>query len=202
MNYRAILEKNNINYTGRIYLCSLDSIGVSFFLENWGSPYITVMCVNKRILAILILCILPAPLLADLVEEKEVSKWGYTTIEHRLSNRETHIAEIQTIKSIKQASGLKNHYFHYVLSQECYPSYWEAIKRKMSLLYTGEKDYILSELSGKCVRTSDTAAKFATFKEQPRIFMLFNKYLNKTTYNKSTQPTPKNGAAGFKRYTP
>ena len=115
----------------------------------------------------------------ELVDEKQINKWGYTTIESRFSNRESYVAELQTIKSIKQAPELENHYYSYIISQEYYSSKWEAIKRKMSLLYTGEKNYTLSELHGKCVRIITTAVKFATFKEQSRVFSLFNKYLEK-----------------------
>lgn len=161
------------------------------------------MWINKLLISIGIILLNIGVLRAEfseLINEKEISKWGYTTIEYRLVNNESHLTEFQTIKSIKEAPGLKNHYYTYVLILECFPSYYDAYKKRLSLIFTGEKEYIMSELEGKCVRAIDTAAKFATFKERKRVFLLFNEYLDKNPHNKSSQPTPQSGAAAFKRY--
>ena len=116
---------------------------------------------------------------AQLVEEKEIEKWGYQTQSYQEEKTDNKVNKTQVIKSIKQAPSLEDHYYYYSLSEECYSSRISAIKRKMGLIILDEKDYTLSELEGKCVRIINTSANFATFDEQPRIFKLFNKYLDK-----------------------
>lgn len=119
-----------------------------------------------------------------LIDENTIQDWGYKTQSFRKETNKRTTIRYQSIKSLKQAKGLENHYYYYSLSQECYSGYFSAITRRIGLLVTDEKDYTLSELSGKCVRICNTRANFATFKEQPRIFKLFNKYLdNKTNKN-------------------
>ncbi len=116
---------------------------------------------------------------AQLVEEKEIEKWGYQTQSYQEEKTDNKVNKTQVIKSIKQAPSLEDHYYYYSLSEECYSSRISAIKRKMGLIILDEKDYTFSELEGKCVRIINTSANFATFDEQPRIFKLFNKYLDK-----------------------
>jgi len=142
------------------------------------------MC--KKLTNILLALTLIFPILANaqLVDEIEINKWGYTTTSYIFSNREMYIVETQIINSKKHAPSLKNHYYTYSLVLECYPEYYLAFKRKLGLIILDEKDYTLSDLSGKCVRIINTAAKFATYKELPRIFSLFEKNLEKIHLNK------------------
>ena len=162
------------------------------------------MWINKLLVSITILLLNSGAVsaeLTELIEEDEISKWGYITIEYRLANNETHMAEFQTIKSIIEAPGLKNYYYSYVLILECFPAYHEAYKKRLNLMFTGEKEYILSELEGKCVRAMDTSAKFSASREQKRIFLLFNEYLDNYSHNNSLKSgTPKNGAPLLKRF--
>lgn len=122
-----------------------------------------------------------------LIEEQEINKWGYTTIsfENKISNGVE--KKEQIIKSKKEAPGMENTYFYYSLSEQCFGDIFSAIKNKMGLLFRGEKDYLLSELTGKCVRVIDTSASFSAFNERTRIFSLFNKYLNNESHNKSAK---------------
>ena len=146
------------------------------------------MWINKLLVSITILLLNSGAVsaeLTELIEEDEISKWGYITIEYRLANKETHMTVFQTIKSLKKAPGLKNHYYSYVIILECFPAYYEAYKKRLNLMFTGEKEYILSELEGKCVRAIDTSAKFSTFREQKRIFLLMNEYLDNNPHNNS-----------------
>ena len=113
-----------------------------------------------------------------LIEEKEIKKWGYSTLKFEQTSNDGVKIQHQLIKSIKEEPGMKNTYYYYSLKQECFTSIFSAVKRKISLLFLGEKEYKLSELSGKCIRIIETSANSSTFKEQPRIFSLFNKYLN------------------------
>ncbi len=112
------------------------------------------------------------------IEEKEIKKWGYSTLKSERKLTDGVKIQYQLIKSIKEAPGMENTYYYYSLKQECFTNIFSAVKRKTSLLFLGEKEYKLSELSGKCIRIIETSANFSTFKEQPRIFSLFNKYLN------------------------
>jgi len=113
-----------------------------------------------------------------LVAEKEINNWGYITLGYESNINNGVVTKTQSIKSIKEAPGMKNHYYYYNLSQECYTNIVSAMKRKLSLLFLSEKDYRRSELSGKCVQVIETSANFSTFKEQPRVFLLFNNYLS------------------------
>ena len=115
---------------------------------------------------------------AFLIDDNTLHNWGYKTQSFKKEINQRGTIRHQFIKSLKQAKGLENHYYYYSLSQECYSGYFSALARRIGLLVTDEKDYTLSELSGKCVRICNTSANFATFNEQPRIFKLFNKYLN------------------------
>ncbi len=135
----------------------------------------------KYIISLLFIFLASNSVFADsvqLVKEKEIKKWGYQTLSYQEENFDNKTTKTQVIKSIKQAPGLEDHYYYYSLSEECYSSYIPAQKRKMGLIILDEKEYTLSELEGKCVRIINTSAKFAMFNEQPRIFTLFNKYLD------------------------
>lgn len=118
---------------------------------------------------------------AQLVDEKEINKWGYLTLRSENISDDNVTIKKQVIKSKKAAKRKKYHYYYYSLTLECYDGRFAAIKRRWGLLYSGEKDYRRAELSGRCIRIIDTSANFATFTEQPRIFSLFNKYLDNET---------------------
>lgn len=142
------------------------------------------MCIKSIKYPLFLILLMPVYAHAQLVNEKEINEWGYKTLTYNSSTSKSYIFETQLIKSKKHAPGFKDYYYYYALSQICYSGYFAALKRKLSLLERDEKDYTLSDLSGKCVRTVNTAANFDTYKEQPRIFELFKAYLDKT-HNKA-----------------
>lgn len=123
---------------------------------------------------------------AQLIDEKTIQQWGYSTLSssphpdyHAINDLEGETSlRYQGIKSKKPVKGMANTYYYFSLSEECFSNKFKAIKRRLSLGLLDDKDYRLGEIDGNCVRIVDTAAKFGTFEEQPRIHRLFNEYLD------------------------
>jgi hypothetical protein len=114
----------------------------------------------------------------QLIDERQIEQWGYYTLSHEKKLDDNATVMKQLIKSKKEAKGMENHFYYFTLSQICFMNSVAAQKRKSSLVVLEEKDYRLVALSEKCVLTINAIAKFATFKEQPRVFMLFKNHLN------------------------
>lgn len=124
----------------------------------------------------------------NLVAENVISKWGYFTrkppnsYEYKKLNKlpSTITIEYQTIRSKSPAPGQTDTYYYFTLSQECYPSKYKVIRRKLALsFFRDEKEYKLSFVNGNCIYITECAANFETFGEQPRIHKLFKKYMIK-----------------------
>lgn len=123
----------------------------------------------------------------QLVDEKTIQQWGYSTLSsspqpdyHAINDLEGEISlRYQGIKSNKPVKGMKNTFYYFSLIEECFSNKLKAMKRRLSLGLLDDKDYRLGKLDGNCVRIVDTAAKFGTFEEQPRIHRLFNQYLDR-----------------------
>ncbi len=123
---------------------------------------------------------------ANLVDERVIASWGYATRQdsgsaddYRKLNRVAASTAVrgQLIRSKQPAPGLKDTYYYFSLTEECFPGWFQAISRRAGLCFRDEKDYRLAFMKGKCVYITGSGANFATFGEQPRIHGLFKEYI-------------------------
>jgi len=128
----------------------------------------------------------------NVVDKNELKKWGYISKAlpgsydyHNVNNLENEISvQYQLIRSLKHIKGYDDYYYYYLISEECFPNKLAAIKRNLAIP-KDDKDFRLVKLVDNCVRIVDTNAKMDTLKEQPRIFKLFNDYMDRKAHNKS-----------------
>ena len=122
----------------------------------------------------------------QIVGEEQLKEWGYFTQKFNAGYNYRELNDLddevevryQLIRSKDYIEGSDNTYYYFELSEECYPSIFGAFKRWLTLRGFDEKEYKIGKISSNCVRIIDTSANFATYKEQPRIFVLYNKYLD------------------------